>query len=140
MEALVRDASVALSCCFPGDPTEDTPYSQRILQKLATRDAIVPDIWAFEVANGVFVSHTKRKRVTERQIADYLKLLQALPIRVDSQDLWANVNLESLARRRNLAAYDAAYLDLALRTGLPIATADRPLRQAAIEEGIEVLE
>jgi len=44
--------------------------------------------------------------------------------------------LESLARRRNLPAYDAAYLDLALRTGLPLATSDDPLRQAAIAEGI----
>jgi len=47
--------------------------------------------------------------------------------------------LESLARRRNLASYDAAYLDLALRTGFGLATSDEPLQQAAIAEGITVL-
>jgi len=99
----------------------------------------VPEVWAFEVANGIFVSHTKRMRITGRQIADYLELLKALPIRVETRDLWANVNLESLARRQNLAAYDAAYLDLALRTGLSIATSDEPLRQAALAQAIEVL-
>jgi predicted nucleic acid-binding protein len=91
------------------------------------------------VANGIFVSYNKRKRIAERQIGDYLELLKALPIRVDSQGLWANVNLESLARSQNLAAYDAAYLALALRTGLPIATSDAPLRQAALAQGVEIL-
>ena len=42
MSEFVLDASVASSWCFPGDPTEDTPYSRRILLKLATRDAVVP--------------------------------------------------------------------------------------------------
>jgi hypothetical protein len=51
MAEFVLDASVALSWCFPGDPTEDTPYSRLILAKLAKDDAIVPDIWAFELAN-----------------------------------------------------------------------------------------
>jgi hypothetical protein len=78
MAALVLDASVALSWCFPGDPTEDTPYSRRILKELATRDAVVPEVWSFEIANGIFVSYSKRMRVTERQIADYLGLLMAL--------------------------------------------------------------
>ena len=109
-----------------------TPYSRRILKELTTRDAVVPEVWAFEIANGIFVSYSKRMRVTERQIADYLGLLMALPIRVEAQGLWANVNLESLARRRNLAAYDAAYSDLmnaksgaespAQATGLPHST------------------
>ena len=102
-------------------------------------DAIVPEIWAYEIANNIFVSHHKRKRISEHQITEYLSLLRALPIRVESQSLWANVDLESLARRQNIAAYDAAYLDLASRTGLALATSDEPLRQAAITEGIPVL-
>jgi predicted nucleic acid-binding protein len=100
---------------------------------------VVPEIWAFEIANSIFVSYSKRKRITEAQIQEYLALLKALPIRVEPQALCASVGLESLARRRNLAAYDAAYLDLAKRTGLPIATADEPLRQAAIAEGIAII-
>ena len=139
MAAFVLDASVAISWCFPGDPTEDTPYGRRVLKELIGNDAIVPEIWAFEIANNIFVSYSKRKRISEQQITEYLSLLQALPIRVESQSLWANVNLESLARRQNIAAYDAAYLDLALRTGLALATSDEPLRQAAIAQGLTVL-
>jgi predicted nucleic acid-binding protein len=113
MAAFVLDASVAITWCFPGDPTEDTPYSRRVLKELVANDAIVPDIWAYEIANNIFVSYRKRKRISEQHITEYLSLLRALPIRVESQSLWANVNLESLARRQNIAAYDAAYLDLA---------------------------
>ena len=65
-------------------------------------DAIVPEIWAFEIANNIFVSYSKRKRISERQITEFLSLLRALPIRVESQSLWANVDLESLARRQVL--------------------------------------
>jgi predicted nucleic acid-binding protein len=139
MAAFVLDASIAISWCFPGDPSEDTPYSRRVLKELVANDAIVPEIWAFEIANSIFVSYRKRKRISEQQITEYLSLLRALPIRVEQQGLWANVNLESLARCQNVTAYDAAYLDLALRTGLALATSDEPLRQAAIAQGIAVL-
>jgi len=139
MAAFVLDASVAISWCFPGDPTGDTLYSRRVLKELLANDAIVPEIWAFEVANNIFVSHSKRKRISEQQIDEYLSLLRALPIRVESQSLWANIDLESLARRQNVAAYDAAYLDLASRTGLALATSDEPLRQAAIAQNIVLL-
>jgi len=87
MAAFVLDAFVALSRCFPGDPTEETPYSRRILEELATRDAVVPEVWAFEVANGIFVSHTKRMRITSGRLQT--TLLKTLPIRVETQDLWA---------------------------------------------------
>ena len=139
MAASVLDASVAISWCFPGDPSEDTPYSRWVLKELVANDAIVPEIWAFEIANNIFVSYSKRKRISEQQITEYLSLLRALPIRVESQSLWENVDLESLARRQDVAAYDAAYLDLALRTGFALATSDEPLRQAAIAQGITVL-
>jgi predicted nucleic acid-binding protein len=139
MADFVLDASVAISWCFPGDPAEDTAYSRRVLNELAVNEAIVPEIWAFEIANSIFVSYSKRKRITEQQISDYLELLKALPIRLEAQSMWANVGLESLARRQNLTAYDAAYLDLALRTNLALATSDGPLRQAATAEGIAVL-
>jgi predicted nucleic acid-binding protein len=139
MALFVLDASVAISWCFPGDPTENTPYSQAVLSRLAEDDAIVPEIWAFEIANSIFVSHSKRRRIDERQIQEYLDLLKALPIRVESQSMIENIDLESLSRRWGLAAYDAAYLDLAQRTGLPLATSDGPLRDAAIAEGVEVV-
>jgi predicted nucleic acid-binding protein len=96
-------------------------------------------IWAFEIANSIFVSYSRRKRITEQQIREYLDLLKALPIRVEPQSLWANVDLESLARRRNLAVYDMAYLHLAQRTSFSLATADGPLKEAAIAEGVSVI-
>ena len=139
MAAFVLDASVAIAWCFPGDPTEDTPYSRHILQELTSHDAVVPEIWAFEIANSIFVSYSKRKRITEQQIKEYLDLLRALPIHVETQNLWLNIELETLARRQNLAAYDVAYLALAQRKGLPLATSDAALRQAAMTEGIKVL-
>src|ERR1022692_2785795 len=108
MAVFVLDASVAISWCFPGDPTENTPYNQAVLKRLAVDDAVVPEIWAFEIANSIFVSYSKRKRITEQQVREYLALLKALPIRIEAQTLWANVDLESLALRRNLAACDTA--------------------------------
>ena len=116
---------------FPGDPTEDTLYSRNVLQKLITSDAVVPEVWPFEIANNIFVSHHKRKRIDDRQIFEYLELLRALPIRVESQPLWSNVELESLARKWNIAAYDAAYLALAIRKSIPLATSDEALKSAA---------
>ncbi|MGC2531003.1 MAG: type II toxin-antitoxin system VapC family toxin [Candidatus Acidiferrum sp.] len=139
MAEFVLDSSVAFSWCFPGDPTEDTPYSRRILSKLATDDAIVPEIWAFEIANIIFVAFKKRRRISQKQIDEYLMRLRALPIRVELNDVWANIALESQARRWNLPAYDAAYLDLALRKKIPLATADGDLRKAALAGGIGVL-
>ena len=65
--------------------------------------------------------------------------LKALPIRVELNDVWANIALESQARKWNLPAYDAAYLDLALRKRLPLATADDDLRRIAQAEGVTVL-
>jgi predicted nucleic acid-binding protein len=139
MAEFVLDASVAISWCFPGDPTEDTPYSRRILQELIASDAVVPEIWAFEIANNIFVSHSKRKRINEQQIAEYLELLRALPIRVESQPLWSNVELESFARHWNIAAYDAAYLELAIRKNIPLATSDEILKSKAIAAGVTIL-
>ncbi len=79
MAVFVLDASIAVSWCFPGDPAEDTLYSRHILALLTTHDAIVPEIWAFEVANSIFVSFIKRKRITEQQIAEYLQTLISSP-------------------------------------------------------------
>jgi predicted nucleic acid-binding protein len=139
MPAFVLDASVAISWCFPGDPAENTSYSRRVLQELSANDAIVPEIWAFEIANAIFVSFAKRGRISEQQIDEYLELLKALPICVASRSLWDNIGLESVARRFNIAAYDAAYLGLAVRSGLALATSDADLRDAAVRLGIQLL-
>ena len=139
MPAFVLDASVAISWCFPNDPGENTPYSRSVLQRIEESDAIVPEIWPFEIANGIFVAFSKRKRITETEIHEYIHLLESLPIRVVRGEWLDQIGLESLARKHNLAAYDVAYIDIALREKLPLATSDGVLRRAALTEGIEVL-
>jgi predicted nucleic acid-binding protein len=139
MNDFVLDASVAISWCFPGDPVEDTPYSRKVLTDLVTRDAVVPEIWAFEVANNIFVSRNRRKRINDQQINEYLALLKALPIRVEAKPIWSNVDLEALARSWDIAAYDAAYVALALRMSLPLATTDGALKSKALAAGVEIL-
>jgi predicted nucleic acid-binding protein len=124
---------------FAGDPTENTPCSRAILSRLAVDDAIVPEIWALEIANSIFVSYSRRKRITEQRILEYLSLLKALPIRVEARSMVENIDLESIARRLDLAVYYAAYLHLAQRTNLPLATSDGPLRDAAIAESAAVI-
>jgi predicted nucleic acid-binding protein len=139
MDGFVLDASVAISWCFPHDSTENTPYSRAILQHAQEADIVVPEIWAFEIANGIFVACSKRMRISEADIQEYVRLLETLPIRVVSGDWLRNIALESLARKHNLAAYDAAYLDLALREKLPLATSDQDLKRAALTEGVALL-
>ena len=139
MASFVLDASVAFSWCFPGDPTENTPYSRAVLNYLEQADAIVPEIWPFEIANSIFVSFAKRKRITEVQINEYLENLKLLPIRVEHQDMWTSVSLESLARKQDVVVYDASYLDLAMRLDLPLATSDEPLRKAALACGLKLV-
>jgi predicted nucleic acid-binding protein len=99
MAAFVLDASIAVSWCFPGDPAEDTLYSRHILALLATYDAIVPQIWAFEVANSIIAAFAKRRRISEPQIEEYLERLKALPISAEGRDLWSTVDLEAASRR-----------------------------------------
>jgi hypothetical protein len=103
---------------FPGDPSEDTPYSRGILKELIVRDAIVPEIWAFEITNNIFVSHRKRNRINEQQIVECLSLLKALPIRIEAQPLWTNIELESSARRWDLAACNEFLKRKALDEGM----------------------
>ena len=139
MDRFVLDASVAISWCFPNDPTENTPYSRAILRHIEEADPIVPEIWAFEIANGIFVAYSKRKRIKEADISEYIQLLESLPIVVIGADWMKNVALESLARKHNLAAYDAAYLALAIRENLPLATSDEALAKAALAEGAALI-
>ena len=139
MASFVLDASIAVSWCFPGDASEDTPYSRHILALLATQDAIVPQIWGCEIANCIFVSFSKRKRITLPQIENFLWRLQALPITMEPRDVWAIVALEESARKWRLTPYDAAYLELADRRAMPLATTDAGLKDAALADGVEVL-
>ncbi|MCE5307993.1 MAG: type II toxin-antitoxin system VapC family toxin [Acidobacteriales bacterium] len=134
MTRFVLDASVALSWCFDD---EDDAYGRRVLGMLRMTDAIVPAIWRLEVANAVLVAE-RRRRLNSVDASRFLTLLEDLNIGVDSgTSVHAFNNTLQLARRYRLSAYDAAYLELALREALPIATLDEDLRYAARKLGVD---
>lgn len=140
MDQLILDASVAISWCFPHDPTESTAYTQHVLDLLEEVDVLVPEIWPYEIANNIFVSFAIRKRINEVQLREYLELVESLPVRVEHTEWMSTIGLEALARKHNLAVYDIAYLELARRTKLPLATSDQALQKAALAEGIELVQ
>jgi predicted nucleic acid-binding protein len=139
MDAFVLDASVAVSWCFPDDPTKNTTFTQGVLDLLEEADALVPEVWAYEIANSIFVSHFRRKRIGEKQILRYVELLKSLPILVAHSSCQENVGLEKLARQFELTAYDVSYLALARQKGLSLATANGKLANAAKAEGVELV-
>ena len=108
------------------------------LDKVATEGAAVPDLWFLEVANGL-VTAERRGRIEPAASAAFLAMLEDLPIVADRAGGRALHATMSLAREHRLTAYDAAYLDLAMRLGLPLATDDRSLGAAARRVGIVVL-
>jgi predicted nucleic acid-binding protein len=136
MTGFVLDASVALSWCFKD---EGTPARLALLQRLGAEHAAVPAVWPLEVAN-ILASAERRKRIDAAGIGEFLALADSLDIRVDSETAGRSLReILDLARREGLTSYDAAYLDLAIREGLPLATGDRVLAQAAERCGVTVL-
>jgi predicted nucleic acid-binding protein len=131
--AFVVDASVTFAWFFED---ESSAYADAVADSLATAACLVPVLWYLEVANGLLVGE-RRKRTTEAKVAKFVRLVSALPITADDQTAAAALKDSlSLARTHHLSAYDAAYLELALRRGLPLATLDGPLRNAMKAAGV----
>lgn len=135
--AFVLDASVALGWCFRD---EANAYAHRVLRRLQDDSAVVPAIWVLEVANGLLLAE-RRGRLNVAEVAQVCGAVAALPI------VWEDLPLEralgpvlDLARAHRLSAYDAAYLELAMREGLSLATQDDALRAAAEKVGVPLLE
>lgn len=135
MSRFVLDASVALAWCFED---EADPAADALLRTLGPRTALVPGLWALEVTN-VLIGAERRGRITPAETARFLRLLDELPIDVDAETP-ARAGREGLllARAHGLSSYDAAYLELAVRRGVPLATRDRALAEAARSVGVEV--
>ena len=132
----VVDASVTLAWCFQDELSE---RADQVLDRLTSEDAVAPSIWPLEVAAGLR-SAERRNRLAAGELPGLRQLLSALPIRVDPISLdGALSEVLEMARALELTAYDAAYLSLAVRRGLPLATIDDRLRDAAGRAGIEVL-
>jgi predicted nucleic acid-binding protein len=131
--AFVLDASMAASWCFRD---ETTPHNQSVLQALRASYAEVPALWLVEIAN-VLAINERKGRITPAISAAFLEILAGLDIRVESGGpaIGGQVLLP-LTRRYGLTAYDSAYLELAKRRGLPLATLDKDLIRAAPLEGV----
>jgi predicted nucleic acid-binding protein len=130
----VLDASVALSWCFED---EAVPATEVVLDRMTDDPAVVPAVWELEVTNALLVGE-RRGRVSESQTIRFVSLLASLPINVDAvgPDMDA---LLATGRRHGLSSYDASYLLLAERDGLPLATRDDKLVLAAKAAGVKVL-
>ena len=133
MDFFVLDTSVTMAWCFDD---ESNPYANAVLESLEQNTALVPNIWLLEVSN-VLVVAERRKRMTKADSVHFQELLKELPIQIKPSGR-QRIFGESLdlAREQNLSAYDAAYLDLAMRAGCPIATLDNTLREAAKRCGV----
>ena len=131
--ALVLDASIALSWAFAD---EEHPTAQIALERLRHEDALVPSVWWFEIRNALIVSE-RRRRITDGDTAAFLRTMSVLPIQIEPLPDAAAVL--TLARRYRLPVYDAAYLELAQRHGLPLASLDRALILAAQAETVPLI-
>jgi predicted nucleic acid-binding protein len=135
--AFVVDASVALKWFLADEDARDG--SLALLRSISGANRpVVPWLWFYEIGNALTVA-VRRKRITLEQLNEILEMLEQMPIAIDSADRIQLLRLPHLARKHGLTTYDAAYLDLALRENLPVATPDEALRKAALAEGVAVL-
>jgi len=134
--SLVVDSSMTVAWCFK---EERTPATDAIQDRLVVEEALVPEHWFLEVANALLVGE-RRKRIKAADVSQFLRELNNLLIRVDDQlPMRAFDHILPLSRTHALTTYDAAYLDLALRRQLPLASLDYDLRRAATALGVQVL-
>lgn len=132
----VIDASVTLAWYFED---EASPATDELLDRIAEAGAVVPPLWRFEVGNGLQMA-IRRKRITAVYRDDALAELAAMPITIDPDaDAHAWTSTLRLSERFSLTLYDAAYLELAHRRALPLATLDGAMQAAAQDLGLDVL-
>lgn len=136
MSGFVLDVSVTMAWCFED---EATPQTWAILDRLQSEGAVAPSLWPLEVANVLLVAE-RRNRATAAQTGAFIEQLLQLPIRIEDQTMARTLHeIYGLGKSSTLTAYDASYLELAIRTHLPLATTDRALAAAAKEAGVPTL-
>ena len=134
--SLVLDSSVALGWCFED---QHTAAMKLVLQQVVEAGALAPQLWPLEVLNALLAAQ-RRRRLDAAGRREVLALLYRLPIAIDpdtATHVWSAT--QAIAESHDLAAYDAAYLELAMRLGLPLATLDRKLATAAGKVGVPLL-
>jgi predicted nucleic acid-binding protein len=136
----ILDNSVVMRWALKDREPEVMAYAARVLQLLANGDtAHVPNLWALEASN-VLSRARKKSQISDAEMKQFLALLKQLDIRVDAltHDQALGDTLQ-LAITYDLSSYDAAYLELAMRLGLPLATVDGPLGEALPEAGVKAI-
>lgn len=136
--SFVLDNSVAMRWFFGNGSPRDMAYAGRVLDAMKADEAVVPGLWGLEVAN-VLVRAEAAGLVGEARSEAFVGMLRKLDISVDpATPVHALATTLQLARRLKLSAYDAAYLELALRAGLPLATLDEKLLKAARKSDVAI--
>ena len=136
MSAFVLDCSIAVAWLFDD---EATPETDALLDRLKDDSALVPGLWHLETGN-VLARAERHKRISGAQVAAHLDLLDRLPIVTDTEtQRRAFREILMLAGSVRLTTYDAAYLELAMRRGIALATLDNALIQAARHLDVETL-
>ena len=131
MSGFVLDNSVAMRWLLASLKESDQAYAEAVLQSLVETEALVPNLWHLEATN-VLIGAEKRGDLKTGEVERFITQLEALPIQIDPlTSHQAFSRTLSLSRAYNLSSYDAAYLELAIREGLPLATLDGGLRKAA---------
>ena len=138
MSDFVLDNSVSMRWHLESEKASDQKYAESILRCLTEADAMVPSLWHLEAVN-VLISAEKRGNTTIGEVERFISQLENLPIHVDP--LTANQafsRILALSRAYKLSSYDAAYLELAMREGLPLATLDKSLVKAAKKAEVSI--
>ncbi|QSA96921.1 type II toxin-antitoxin system VapC family toxin [Methylococcus sp. EFPC2] len=136
MTGFVLDCSIAVSWCFEDEASAAT---DELLERVRDETALVPALWHLELGN-VLLQAERRGRISTGDVTARLELLANLPIATDEETTTRALReVLTLARAEKLTTYDAVYLELAMRRGLPLATKDHALADAAKRVGIIVL-
>lgn len=134
MSAVVLDNSVVLCWCLAD---EVDPLAQRALLLTIEHGAVAPRLWRYELCNALLVNERRgRLKAADTRTT----LIDIAQMRIELDNDHDEPNLLDLARRHDLTAYDASYLEVARRRGLPLVTLDRRLRSAAAAEGAALLD
>ena len=136
--SFVLDNSVAMRWLLASSKKSDQSYAEKVLKSMTTAEAYVPNLWHLEAVN-VLLSAKKRLEIDSGEVEIFISQLENLPIHVDVSTVDQAFNrIIALADAYKLSSYDAAYFELAIREGLPIATLNKDLNKAAKKAGIEI--
>ena len=135
--SFVLDNSVTMRWFFGDGKPQQLAYARKALDAMKQDSALVPATWGLEVANVIARAEAKGF-VTEARSGAFLEMLEGVDIEVDAATFaHALSDTLQLARRYKLSAYDASYLELALRQGISLATLDEDLQKAAKKAGVK---